>query len=458
MPYIKARQRAGLSPEPRAAVADSYVEPGSLLAVEWIRPGPTDQLALIRLAGPYSGPMESTPLPPGSERYINPQRFEIPPEAWLSAAPPPMPPPAAMVPPRPTPMATTITTSANLPPEVAALNHHYESCCLTAYPDPGPTGLPITIGWGSTFYRDGSPIRLGDVISQREADELYEDNCREKFWNVLQRTIPYWSEMTNKQKAALCSFAYNNGAYFFGDGEHNTIDRHLRERNWQAVPGALMLYRNPGDATEVGLGRRRRAEGLVWGGMEPAQAISQAEREINSPADCEAWEQQLSQQALGSTPPAQPSREADRPPYDPKAPINWQDMNARVSRYFTVGEVTQKDRRRIPRAGSQEEKNILLLAQELDKVRDAWGSPIGVTSWYRPNSPIDINAEVGGVPNSQHITGRAADIYTLDGRDQQFEHWLDTVAWKDRALGYGVAAGRGFTHVDLRSGNIRWPY
>ena len=89
MPYIKARQRAGLSPEPRAAVADSYVEPGSLLAVEWIRPGPTDQLALIRLAGPYSGPMESTPLPPGSERYINPQRFEIPPEAWLSAAPPP---------------------------------------------------------------------------------------------------------------------------------------------------------------------------------------------------------------------------------------------------------------------------------------------------------------------------------------------------------------------------------
>lgn len=446
MPYIKARERAGLSPEPRAASADSYVEAGSQLAIEWIRPGPGEQLSLIKLAGPYSGPMDSKPLPAGSERYLNPKRFEIPAEAWLNTSP--------------SQPVMASSAQAKLPAEVAALNHHYESCCLTAYPDPGPTGLPITIGWGSTFYQDGSPIRLGDVISQSQADALYDFNCREKFWNVLQRSIPYWPEMSDKQKAALCSFAYNNGAYFYGDGQHNTIDRHLRERNWQAVPGALMLYRNPGDRTEVGLGRRRRAEGLVWLGWDPAQAISQAEREINSPADCEAWEQTLIQQGAGAAPPpaTRPASEAERPPYDPNAPINWQDMNARVSRYFTVGEVTQRDRRRIPRAGSQEENNILQLAKELDKVRDAWGSPIGVTSWYRPNSPIDINAEVGGVPNSQHISGRAADIYTMDGRDQDFEHWLDTVAWKDRALGYGVAAGRGFTHVDLRPGHLRWPY
>jgi GH24 family phage-related lysozyme (muramidase) len=456
MPHIKARELAGLSPEPRAAAADSYVEAGSHLAIEWIRLGPGNQLSLIKLAGPYTGPMESKPLPSGSERYINPNRFEIPPDAWLdmgtpAAAPTPTPPSSAQ-----TVMAST---RSKLPPEVAAINHHYESCCLTAYPDPGPTGLPITIGWGSTFYQDGSPIRLGDVINQSQADALYDYNCREKFWNVLQRMIPHWSEMSDKQKAALCSFAYNNGAYFYGDGEHNTIDRHLRERNWSAVPGAMMLYRNPGDRTEVGLGRRRRAEGLIWLGMDPAQAISQAEREINTPADCEAWEQKLiQQQGAGPATPARPASEAERPAYDPTAPINWQDMNARVSRYFTVGEVTQKDRRRIPRAGSQEENNILLLAKELDKVRDAWGSPIGVTSWYRPNSPIDINAEVGGVSNSQHITGRAADVYTMDGRDQEFEHWLDTVGWKDRALGYGVAAGRGFTHVDLRQGKIRWPY
>lgn len=457
MPYIKARERAGLSPQPRAATADSYVEAGSQLAIEWIRLGPGDNLSLIKLAGPYTGPMDSQPLATGSERYINPNRFEIPPDAWLSTgSASPASASASSASPPPAAMASTATTS--LPPEVAALNHHYESCRLTAYPDPGPTGLPITIGWGSTFYSDGTPIRLGDVISQSQADQLYDVNCREKFWNVLERRIPHWQEMTNKQRAALCSFAYNNGAYFYGDGEHNTIDRHLRERNWKAVPGAMMLYRNPGDRTEVGLGRRRRAEGLVWAGVEPAQAIGQAEREINTPADCEAWEQKLIQQGAGATPPARPATEADRPAFDPAAPVDWQNMNARVSRYFTVAEVTQRDKRRIPRSGSKEEQNILLLAKELDKVREAWGSAIGVTSWYRPNSPIDINREVGGVPDSQHISGRAADIYTMDGRDQEFEDWLDTVAWKDRALGYGVAAHRGFTHVDLRPGTIRWPY
>jgi hypothetical protein len=41
-------------------------------------------------------------------------------------------------------------------------------------------------------------------------------------------------------------------------------------------------------------------------------------------------------------------------------------------------------------------------------------------------------------------------------RHQQFEKWLDTSAWADRAMGYGCAANRGFTHVDLRPGWIRW--
>jgi uncharacterized protein YcbK (DUF882 family) len=94
------------------------------------------------------------------------------------------------------------------------------------------------------------------------------------------------------------------------------------------------------------------------------------------------------------------------------------------------------------------------LARELDKVREAWDNPIGVTSWYRPEP---INSEVGGVANSQHTLGAAADIYTMDGRDTEFEEWLDTKAWTDKALGYGVASGRGFTHVDLRK-DLRWTY
>lgn len=133
---------------------------------------------------------------------------------------------------------------------------------------------------------------------------------------------------------------------------------------------------------------------------------------------------------------------------------NWNNPNERISKHFIVKEVTQNDTRRIPLLNSDVEKNILFLAAKLDKIRDKWGRPIGVTSWYRP---VRVNAEVGGVANSQHITGGAADIYDyLGGKDAEFEAFLDR-EW-DRALGYGVAAGRGFTHLDLRLGRIRWDY
>ena len=134
--------------------------------------------------------------------------------------------------------------------------------------------------------------------------------------------------------------------------------------------------------------------------------------------------------------------------------IDWNNPRAKVSQFFTVQEVTQGDRRRIPQRGSVVEANVIKLATQLDIIRVKWGKPIGVTSWYRP--PL-VNAEVGGVTNSQHILGTAVDGYNYSGDDIRFENFLD-LAWGDRALGYGVASGRGFTHLDLRTGRIRWNY
>jgi hypothetical protein len=140
--------------------------------------------------------------------------------------------------------------------------------------------------------------------------------------------------------------------------------------------------------------------------------------------------------------------------------IDWGNPACLLSKYFTVGEVTQNDPERVPTPGSEEEINILCLAAELDLIREAWDGPIGVTSWFRP---YHINLAVGGVSNSQHITGGAADIYPIGASEYEFEEWLDA-RWGG-ALGYGAAAGRGFTHVDLRGGGfdrgqgeIRWTY
>lgn len=132
--------------------------------------------------------------------------------------------------------------------------------------------------------------------------------------------------------------------------------------------------------------------------------------------------------------------------------VNWNDPESPVSQYFKVVEVTQGDPRRIP-TDPDIQANILELAKELDEIRDAWGSAIGVNSWYRPPA---VNSEVGGATNSQHLYGKAADIRPYEGSIRRFQDWLDNGLWKDRAMGYG--AHKGFVHVDLRPGRIRWDY
>jgi lysozyme len=134
---------------------------------------------------------------------------------------------------------------------------------LKAYPDPLTGNLPITIGWGSTRKRNGQPFKLGETITQVEADDLLEYDIETRFLPSLQK-IPYWNEMNDNQRGALLSFAYNLGAGFYGNRNFNTITRNLREKNWKEIPETLKLYRNPGSNVEVGLLRRRGAEGRLW--------------------------------------------------------------------------------------------------------------------------------------------------------------------------------------------------
>jgi len=139
----------------------------------------------------------------------------------------------------------------------------FEGCHLKAYPDPLSGGLPITIGWGTTRKGDGSPFHMGDTITQAEADELLITQCKNQFLPSL-RKIPHWNEMSDGQRGALLSFAYNLGAGFYGGSNFNTITRTLKNKEWDKVPDALYLYRNPGSNVEAGLARRRKAEGESW--------------------------------------------------------------------------------------------------------------------------------------------------------------------------------------------------
>ena len=70
--------------------------------------------------------------------------------------------------------------------------------------------------------------------------------------------------MNDNQRGALLSFAYNLGSGFYGGGNFNTITSRLKNKEWDKVPDALYLYRNPGSNVEAGLARRRKAEGKLW--------------------------------------------------------------------------------------------------------------------------------------------------------------------------------------------------
>jgi GH24 family phage-related lysozyme (muramidase) len=139
----------------------------------------------------------------------------------------------------------------------------FEGCHLTAYPDPKTKGRPYTIGWGSTRRRDGRPFELGEKITQAEADSLLLYQLETEFLPQLQK-IPYYSEMSEEQVGALLSFAYNLGARFYGAEGFATISRRLRNKEWNLIPEALILYRDPGTDVEAGLKRRRIAEGALW--------------------------------------------------------------------------------------------------------------------------------------------------------------------------------------------------
>lgn len=127
-----------------------------------------------------------------------------------------------------------------------------------------PAGVP-TIGYGATYYEDGRKVSMSDsAITEPQGKRMLEAMVEKDFWGVLTNTIPDWDEMNDNQRSALTSFAYNLGARFYGSPGFTTISACLRDHAWNEVPGAFMLYVNPGSCFEEGLRRRRTAEGALW--------------------------------------------------------------------------------------------------------------------------------------------------------------------------------------------------
>ena len=90
--------------------------------------------------------------------------------------------------------------------------------------------------------------------------------------------------------------------------------------------------------------------------------------------------------------------------------------------YFVMKEFECSDGCRMPAAARE---NIeALVGQVLDPVRRAYGKAVRVTSGYRCSRH---NASVGGVPQSQHVSGQAADISPVEQHDGALEDMFDAL-------------------------------
>lgn len=130
----------------------------------------------------------------------------------------------------------------------------FEGFRSKAYPDPKSGGAPYTIGYGTTKYTSGAPVKPGDSVTPGQA-ELYLREDVKKFANSVDALVT--APLKQCQYDALVSFVYNLGATNF---RTSTLLKKLNARDYKGAADEFLRWVSPGSSVEAGLRRRRTAE------------------------------------------------------------------------------------------------------------------------------------------------------------------------------------------------------
>ena len=137
----------------------------------------------------------------------------------------------------------------------------FESCKLTARPDPKTGGAPWTVGWGAT----GPDIGPGTVWSQQTADTRLELDIAEREEIVIDDVH---AALTQGRFDAMVSIVFNvghgskykDGIIRLKSGQPSTLLRLLNAGDYADCADQFMRWVSRGSNVENGLRRRRTVE------------------------------------------------------------------------------------------------------------------------------------------------------------------------------------------------------
>jgi len=136
------------------------------------------------------------------------------------------------------------------------LMHDFEGCRLEAYLC--PASVP-TIGYGSTYYEDGRPVKLGDAITQERADQLFEA-IAEDFAKRVRSLLKVG--LNENQFSALVSFTYNVGV---ANLKKSTLLKKVNiNPSDTTITDEFLKWNKAGGKVLAGLTRRREEEAKLY--------------------------------------------------------------------------------------------------------------------------------------------------------------------------------------------------
>ena len=123
---------------------------------------------------------------------------------------------------------------------------------------------------------------------------------------------------------------------------------------------------------------------------------------------------------------------------------------AKITKNFSLEEFKCKDGSDIPNSALL---NIVELARNLEVLRTAINKSITINSGYR--SP-KYNAKIGGVKDSQHLRGTAADIRVAGMTPKEVALVIEGLIESGKMKEGGIGIYPNFVHYDHRGRKARW--